>query len=207
MHCTIIPIKSLNNSKKRLESFLTPIQRRELILALLKDVLSAVNASRHTDRILLVTPDTEIIEKIKGWGTSKVEYLLEPEERGTNAAVQFAIKWCLKRPVSSIMIIPADLPLLNSTAVDKLLQLGLTEYSIIIAPSQRKDGTNAFFQKPPNIIPVWYGNNSYQKNLETIKKNHISFKIIEDPAFALDIDLKEDLITLQETSTSSNTTA
>ncbi|MHA1358865.1 MAG: 2-phospho-L-lactate guanylyltransferase [Candidatus Helarchaeota archaeon] len=205
MHYTIIPIKSLVNSKKRLESFLAPADRRALVLALLKDVLTAVTRSKFTDGILLVTPDTEIIEIIKKWNISKLQFLLETKELGTNEAVQFAINWCLKRPITSILIIPADLPLISPENVDDLIQLGANNYSIIIAPSQRKDGTNAFYQRPPNLIPVWYGDNSYQKNLATISNHNLQFKIIENPAFALDIDLKIDLIEYQKKAISSNT--
>jgi 2-phospho-L-lactate guanylyltransferase len=205
MHYIIIPIKSLLNSKKRLEPFLTPNQRRTLVLDLLKDVISAATKSKLTDGILLVTPDTAIIETIRKWDFPKIQYLLEPEELGTNQAVQFAILWCLKKPISSILIIPADLPLLTATDIDQLIQLGESKFPLIIAPSQRKDGTNAFYQRPPDLIQVWYGNNSYQKNLGTISSNKIPFKIMETPAFALDIDLKEDLIALRDSHVASNT--
>ena len=128
MHYTIIPIKTLANSKKRLESFVTPASRRQLVLALLKDVLTAATNSKLTDGILLVTPDTEIIEIIKKWELPKIEYLLEPEEQGTNQAVQIAIKWCLQKPISSILIIPADLPLLTPANIDELLQIAKSDY-------------------------------------------------------------------------------
>ncbi|MHA1648618.1 MAG: 2-phospho-L-lactate guanylyltransferase [Candidatus Helarchaeota archaeon] len=194
MHYTIIPIKSLSNSKKRLESFLSPIQRRQLVLALLKDVLTAVANSKFSNGTLIVTPDSEIVEIIQGWNFSNnIEYLLEHEAKGTNHAVQQAIDWCSSKPISSILIIPADLPLITSKDIDELLKLGNQHYPLIIAPSQRKDGTNAFYQRPPNLVQVWYGNNSFQKNLQLIMQSQVPYKIFENPAFALDIDLKEDL--------------
>ncbi len=198
MHYTIIPLKILVNSKKRLEAFLNPSERRELVLALLKDVLRAATGSQSTDKVLLVTPDSLIIETTQKWGYPKLEFLLEPEERGINQAVQFALEWCLSKSVSSILIIPADIPLITSKLVDKFLNLGMTQYPLIISPSIRKDGTNAFYQRPPNLIKVWYGPDSFQKNLKSISEQDIPYKIFEDPSFALDIDLKEDLRTLQE---------
>jgi 2-phospho-L-lactate guanylyltransferase (CobY/MobA/RfbA family) len=85
-----------------------------------------------------------------------------------------------------------------SCPICKLLRLSSSGYSIIIAPSQRRDGTNAFYQTPPNLIQVWYGINSFQKNLELIKQRPVRYKVLQQSAFALDIDLKEDLETLKQ---------
>ncbi len=198
MHYTIVPIKSLGNSKKRLESFLSPSERRELGLALIEDVLTAATNSRLSDGTLIITPDTEIITRIHHWNFPNIECILESEERGINQAVQLAIRWCLSKSVSSILVIPADLALITSDEIDALLQLGRSGYSIIIAPSQRKDGTNAFYQQPPNRIQVWYGPNSFQKNLTLVSQSPHPYRILENSAFALDIDLKEDLEQLQQ---------
>ncbi|NVM54189.1 MAG: 2-phospho-L-lactate guanylyltransferase [Candidatus Helarchaeota archaeon] len=198
MHYTIIPIKSLANGKRRLESFLPPSERRKLILALLKDVLASTTTSKLSDKTLLVTPDSEIIKITQNWNFPKLEYLFEPIAQGTNQAVQFALDWCQNKPISSILIIPADIPLITSNDIDELLQLGKSEFSIILIPSQRKDGTNAFYQSPPNLVQVWYGANSFQKNLTLISQRQIPYKILENPAFALDIDIKEDLEKLQQ---------
>ena len=193
MHYTIIPIKSLKDGKKRLESFLSPSERRELVLALLKDVLIAATGSELSDHTLLVTHDSQIIETASKWNLPKLTFLLEPSAEGTNHAVQFARNWCLSESASSILIIPADIPLVKAHEIDELIKLGRTDKSIILVPSQRKDGTNALYLKPPDIIEVWYGPDSFQKNLKTISELNLPHKIIDIPSFALDIDLKEDL--------------
>jgi 2-phospho-L-lactate guanylyltransferase (CobY/MobA/RfbA family) len=90
MHITIVPIKSLLNSKKRLESFLSPAERRELVISLLKDVLFAASHSKLSDGTLLVSPDKTIIEMVQKWDLPKLSFLLEPDEWGINQAVQFA---------------------------------------------------------------------------------------------------------------------
>ena len=185
------------NSKKRLEAYLTLSERRALVLALLRDVLSAATNSRLSDKTLLVTPDSEIISLIQQWNFPKIEFLLEPAEGGINQAVQLALNWCQSKPITSLLIIPADLPLITSETIDELLKLGNAGCSIIIVPSQRKDGTNAFYQRPPNNTQIYYGVNSYQKNLEFLSQKNLTYTIFENPAFALDIDLKEDIAQLK----------
>ncbi len=198
MHCTIIPIKSLEDGKKRLEPFLTPIKRRELILILLKDVITASTESKLSDTILLVTPDSQIVKIARKWNLPKLEYLIEPVAKGINQAVQSALKWCLSKNFSSILIIPADIPLIKGADIDEIIHLGQIEDSIILVPSHRKDGTNAFYQKLPNAIEVWYGENSFQKNVTSISQQGIPYYIFNKTAFALDIDLKEDLERIQQ---------
>jgi 2-phospho-L-lactate guanylyltransferase len=198
MHCNIIPIKSLINSKKRLNSFLTQEQRKALALTLLKNVLTASTHSKLTHCTLLVTPDSEIVKITQQWQLPRLEYLIEPEETGLNPAVQLAIKWCLSKQIASILIIPADLPLIKSGDIDEIIALGQNKSSIIIVPSRRKDGTNAFYQQPPNLVPVWYGDDSFYKNLDLMSKQQLPYISLESPAFALDIDLKEDLLDLKK---------
>jgi 2-phospho-L-lactate guanylyltransferase len=198
MHCNIIPVKSLINSKQRLNSFLTPEEREKLVHALLQDVLTAATNSKLAHCTLLITSDSKIVKITQQWHLPNLEYLIEPKEKGINYAVQFALEWCLSKSVSSILIIPADIPLITAEDIDDLIKLAQEKSSIVIAPSQRKDGTNAFYQQPPNLFQVWYGPDSFRKNLNLILKKHLPYHILEHPAFALDIDLKEDLIHLQQ---------
>jgi 2-phospho-L-lactate/phosphoenolpyruvate guanylyltransferase len=198
MHCNIIPVKSLINSKKRLNSFLSQEQRKALVLTLLKNVLTATTNSRLTHCTLLVTPDSEIVKIAQRWQFPRLKYLIEPEETGINPAVKLAIKWCLSKQISSILILPADLPLIKSKDIDEIIELGQKKSSIIIVPSRRKDGTNAFYQQPPNLMEVWYGDDSFHKNLDLISKQQLPHISLESPAFALDIDLKEDLLDLRK---------
>jgi len=197
MHCTVIPVKSLINSKKRLNSFLTPEQRKELVITLLKGVLTAATNSKLTHCNLLVTSDSEIVKTTQQWQLPHLEYLIEPEEKGINQAVQLAIKWCLSKEITSILIIPADLPLVKSKDIDEIIESGQKNSSVIIIPSQRKDGTNAFYQQPPNLVAVWYGDDSFHQNLDLLVKQQVPYIILEHLGFALDIDLKEDLLHLK----------
>ena len=205
MHCTIIPIKSLEEGKKRLKPFLSPKERRGLILSLLKDVLTAATNSKLSDKTLLVTPDSEIVKITQNWNYPKLEYLIEPVAKGINQAIENALKSCISQNISSILIIPADIPLVKSNDIDELIHLGHSKDSIIVVPSHRKDGTNAFYQKLPHVVNVWYGEDSFQKNLESISKQDISYLVLEKNVFALDIDLKEDLEKIQQINDSSET--
>ncbi|MHA1267377.1 MAG: 2-phospho-L-lactate guanylyltransferase [Candidatus Helarchaeota archaeon] len=205
MHCTIIPIKSLRTGKKRLQSVLTPSERQTLILTLLQDVLNAATCSKFSNTTLIVTSDLELIKQIKKLAYPNLAFLQEKSAQGTYQAVQYALKWCSKHPITSILIIPADIPLIQANEIDDLIALGRSQNSIVLIPSVRKDGTNAFFQPFPSNVKVWYGPESFKKNLEYLSKNKLPHIILNKSSFALDIDLKEDLLHLLKVNSKSLT--
>ena len=51
----IIPVKKINDAKDRLKSLLNPIQRKQLFLAMLEDVLSVVKSIPEIENISLAT--------------------------------------------------------------------------------------------------------------------------------------------------------
>src|SRR5215217_7611084 len=83
--------------------------------------------------------------------------MLEEKERGVNSAVALADSYCMKKAADATMVIPHDLPLLNSTDISKACELAENESRcIVICPSLRYDGTNMLLRKPPSIIATFY---------------------------------------------------
>ena len=58
----IIPVKYLNDSKKRLADILNLEQRRSLTELMLFDVLRAVRDSKSISHVLLVSPDEKVLK-------------------------------------------------------------------------------------------------------------------------------------------------
>ena len=55
--CAIVPVKALAHAKRRLAPVLPAEARRQLVLAMLEDVLAASRAVTRCGRIVVVTPD------------------------------------------------------------------------------------------------------------------------------------------------------
>lgn len=184
----IIPVKNLQRSKTRLLKVLGPEECQFLTLAMLEDVLNAVKKSSLIERIAVISSDPKIQDFAENLG---VIYISE-KRQGLNRAIVNAIRWCIQNKGKSILILSADIPLVNSNDVDNIINLCSNGKCFAISPSQR-GGTGALFQKPPNLIRPNFGPNSFRKHLLQALEKEIPVKIYRSKTMALDIDLPEDL--------------
>lgn len=183
----VIPVKTLLKSKTRLSIVLNPQERQTFTLVMLKDVLTATKYSmvRHT---ILVSSDPTIKKLADNFG---VTYLHE-RKRGVNQAIKQAIESCIHDGANSVLILPADIPLITPKEINRIIELGLERTSIVISPSQNV-GTNALLQNPPNLIPTRFGPQSFLKHCNEASARMVTFKVYRSQKVALDIDSIKDL--------------
>ena len=189
-----IPVKTLMDSKTRLLNVLKPEECQSLTLAMLEDVLKVLKQSSAVNRIAVISSDIKVQEFTINSG---VIHILE-KKRGLNQAVDQAIHWCLQKEAESILILPADIPLIKPSDVEEMIVLGSDDVSITIAPSQR-GGTSALLLRPPNLIQTCFGPNSFKRHLVRALKKKIRIKVYHSKSLAMDIDFPEDLENLVET--------
>lgn len=185
----VIPVKRLDNAKSKLAPFLTAAERKEFCLKMLEDVLNTVNSTKRINQTVVISNDLEVLHTTE---KLKIKYLKE-RKNGLNQAVSQAIDWCRKRGVSSVLVLPIDIPLVKPVDLERMLALR-EKASMVISPSRNREGTNALLLTPPNIIPTTYGPQSFHKHLEEASKREISFSCYGSERVALDIDTVEDLI-------------
>ena len=85
----VVPVKDLGDVKQRLDGVLDQPARTALFRAMLEDVLEALSGVVSLAGIVLVTRDAEAIALAERYGA---ECLIEPENRGHTAAVEFAAR-------------------------------------------------------------------------------------------------------------------
>jgi len=183
----VVPVKSLRQSKTRLSRILTPRERTALILAMLHDVLNAL-ASSLVCRVCLVASDSMVQDLADG---RKVTYCQE-KRHGLNSAIDLGVKWCNKHEAEAVLIVPADVPMVTSEDINWIIRLGAERKCIVISPSLN-GGTNALLQKPPGVIPLRFGKNSYIKHIKQALFDGVSVKSYWSKRVAVDIDSLEDL--------------
>jgi len=188
----IVPVKVLGLSKRRLSSTLSPEKRGELTIAMLEDVLIALKGSTIQET-LVVSSDTTVREVAEKFGF----FYLTQKHSGLNPALKEAIAWCIQKGADAVLILPADIPLVSSNDIDKLVELGSEKPTVVLSPSLN-GGTNALLLNPPDLIQVSFGKNSFfthiKEAIDIVKpvKFHASREIM------MDIDSKDDLIHLLE---------
>ncbi|MFH1327471.1 MAG: 2-phospho-L-lactate guanylyltransferase [Candidatus Bathyarchaeota archaeon] len=186
----VIPITKLESVKSRLYPFLNSRLRRELSFKMLTDITNAIKNSKEITQTVVVTPDDRVLEVAKRLG---VNTLKENFARGVNAAVSFAMEYCLKKGASKAIILPSDIPLLSHEDLHRIIEIGTTNHSIVIGPSVRFDGTNVLLCNPPRIIQTHYEQNSFRSHIAEAIKNKVKVVIYLSKRIMLDIDSPKDL--------------
>src|SRR5262245_56948826 len=88
--CAIVPVKALDQAKRRLAPVLPDRARQQLVVAMLKDVLAALAGVVSIDRIVVVTPDHRVAGLAQRHGAS---VLPEPAAAELNAAIASGIAY------------------------------------------------------------------------------------------------------------------
>lgn len=183
----VIPVKTLLKSKMRLSMVLTPQERQTLTLAMLEDVLKAVKCSVVCQTVV-ISSDPTVKELANNFGVS---YLKERKHE-LNQAVKQATEWCIQNNANSVLILPADIPLLIPEDINRVVKLCAKGALVVISPSQN-GGTNALLQKPPDLIPTHFGPNSFSKHKTEALHKGILTRVYRSKRVATDIDSPKDL--------------
>lgn len=208
----IVPMKHLNQAKSRLATLLSPLERRELALAMLHNVLTALlqasvvnyqntvapvlsRLGRLLTTVWVVSSDTTVLELARQSG---VEPLYDTTS-DMNAALNLARDTVIHAGADALLIIPADIPLITAGDVAALVQqLGKGAAanghgSMVIVPDHEQRGTNGLGLTLPTAIPFQFGTNSFSRYLETAQTLGLTIQIYDAPTLALDIDTPDDL--------------
>ncbi len=186
----IVPVKPLRFGKSRLSTILSAEQRAVLNRRLLQHTLDVLTGIDEIDNILVISRDPAAlaISRSKGAHT-----LLEDGTPHLNTALKRATSLARAQAAHSLLILPADLPLLAPTDVRAILKRGRIAPVVVIAPDRRKDGTNGLFVDPAGLIEYGFGPGSYERHCERARQAGANLEILTRKALGLDLDLPEDM--------------
>ena len=189
----IIPIKSLNQAKHRLKHVLYPEERQDFFKAMFEDVLSTMMSVPDFEQVAVATvcPAACIIAKKYG-----AIVLSTSQDEGQTAAVERSAKILDAREITSMLVIPGDVPLVTVEEIKIVLDLHEKAPSMTIVPAQDELGSNCIALSPTIAAPLRFGPNSYFPHLETARKLGLSLQTPKLPGLGLDIDTPEDLLVL-----------
>jgi len=184
----IVPVKNLDETKSRLSPLLSSNERKQFCLEMLKDVLTTVTTTRDIDQTVVVSRDALVLQVAKSFDAiSFIE-----SQPGLNQVVSEAIMWCVQKGATSTLILPADIPLVTPMDLNKILS-SREKAAMVIMPSRSRDGTNALLLTPPNVIPTFYGQHSFQRHVKEASMRKMRVRRLRSLRVAIDIDTIEDL--------------
>lgn len=192
-YAIVIPVREFRDTKRRLQGFLSERQRANLTDSLLTRVLSEAEQSRAVEVVVVASGAGSFRKKMKRF--QKVRVIEESNHHGgVNKAMRDGIDVVLARhPAASILLIPADLPLLSHQNLDRVSRL-LERFDLVINPSSRSDGTSLLaFNPGKSRITLHYDDDSFRKHVQEATKLKLKSKIIRIIGFSQDLDSKADL--------------
>jgi 2-phospho-L-lactate guanylyltransferase len=169
--------------------------RIRLSSLMLEDTLQILSVAPPLTQVIIVSADKRADEIATKHGA---KFLPEEKENGVNSAVALADGYCIeKEAADATIVIPHDLPLLDSIVISKACELAEKESTcIVICPSVRYDGTNMLLRKPPSVIGTFYETDSYNMHVRTAIKLGIPVKPLLSKSLMYDIDTPEDALQL-----------
>lgn len=183
----IVPVKRVGVSKRRLSENLSIQDRKALTIAMLEDVLLALKAS-VVSNILVVSNDPKVRPIAEHFGAT----FFSPVRRGLNSAVEEAWAWCIRNKAESVLVLPADVPLIQPMDIDLIVKLGSSMQQVVVVPS-KDGGTNALFQYPPHLVSACFGPDSFGKHVSEARGKGVCVKFYYSLGVGLDVDSLEDL--------------
>jgi 2-phospho-L-lactate/phosphoenolpyruvate guanylyltransferase len=177
-----------------LAPILDPGARAGLTLYMMGRVVRAI-AEAGVEDVCVVSPDRMVLEEAKRRGATP----LVQESRGLNPALEEGRRRALELGASTLLVLPADLPLLDAGDVRAVLQEVGEGPSAVISPDGGRSGTNALLIQPPDVLPFAFGADSFEAHLGAARRRSLDVRICERPHLAFDLDTAGDLARLGET--------
>ncbi len=186
----IVPVKPLRRGKSRLAGLLSEEQRTSLNRHLLEHTLVILNEVAEIEHTLVVSRDPSALALTRSMGGRTV---LEDGAPQFNTAIKRATIVAQAQGARAVLILPADLPLIEPSDVKDLMAQGNVPPAVVIAPDRRLDGTNGLFVNPAGLIEYGYGPGSFQRHSNYATEAGAKLEVIHSYHFGLDLDLPEDL--------------
>lgn len=193
----IIPVRSLTTGKTRLAPMVSPEMRGELTRRMLAVTLAACRSSAAIDQILVISPDVEVLAFAHSIDHEVLNVRQHSEPGGLVPALEQARNVSLVNRFGTMIILFADLPLVNGSDVAALAE---APGQIAIAPDSEDVGTNGLLLRRGETdlsgFQFRYGPESFQPHVDESRRLGIEPAVVRSPGLAFDLDTPDDLSNL-----------
>jgi len=208
----VIPAKDPVVAKSRLERALPPDRRQRFTMQSLSHTIEVVLASRAVTTCVVVSGAREPLELAARCGAMPLlenpgrwpEGVQPPGARVArapgiggddrlNAAIGQAAMTVHAAGASALLVVAADLPLIDIQSLDQLIGSLGTGDGLALASDRHASGTNALFVRPVLAMPFAFGPNSFARHQKLARDRGLDVFTCSLPNLALDIDTIDDV--------------
>jgi 2-phospho-L-lactate guanylyltransferase len=185
----LVPIKDTSSAKQRLAAILDQPARTQLAQAMLYDVLTALHVWKDHPAVGIVTSDPYASRLAAEY---RFEIIPDPENPGETGAIEMATQVCVERGEESTLVIPADIPLIQSSELEEILRHAPMQGTVLV-PAGDGRGTNAVLRCPADLFPLRFGNDSFKPHHMAAQATGKPCIVLNLPGIAVDVDNPSDL--------------
>jgi 2-phospho-L-lactate guanylyltransferase len=185
----LVPVKNLSGAKQRLASLFDQATRTELAQAMLFDVLESIGTWRGRPEVGIVTSDPFALHLAQQFNFSVIP---DHNNRSETDAIETATRFCESQGIDSTLVIPGDIPLVESRELEQIMQSAPAEGTVLVRAADGR-GTNAIFRRPAGLFPARFGNDSFEPHYAAAQATKKPCVVLSLPGIALDVDTPSDL--------------
>ena len=191
----LLPIKAPARAKSRLAGALDEGERIALADQLRRDVIAALQAAAGIDALAILGSAATARELARSSGARGLD---DDPALGLSGNIDAGMAVLAREGAGTVIVVPADLPLLAPADVEALLEAHGEGLSVV--PATRDGGTNALAMTPPGIIACCFGEDSARLHLERARQHGLAARLLRPAAaggflagFARDLDTVDDV--------------
>ena len=191
----LVPLKDMLKAKQRLQGILSLSERRDLFLAMVKDLLGTLSGENlFGNHVLVVSDDPTAALLAESYGLTCIQE--EIPEAGLNRAIETGISWTKNHQIETVMVIHGDLPLIQSHEVKSLLTRHMQTKSrprISLVSDRAGNGTNCLLLTPPDALAPCFGQDSRRRHINSAEEKGVAIEVMDLPSLQFDVDEPVDL--------------
>ena len=185
----LIPVKNLAGAKQRLAAILDQPTRTELAQAMLLDMLETLAEWQRRPEVGIVTSDPFALQLAHQFHFTVIA---DTDNRSETDAIEIATRYCESHGVDSTLVIPGDIPLIQSWELEEIIAAAPAQGSVLV-PAADGRGTNAIWRRPAGLFPARFGNDSFKPHHAAAQATGRPYIILSLAGIALDVDNPSDL--------------
>lgn len=189
----LVPVKPFDEAKSRLASVLSLDERTTLMRRLLVRTLHLAAATQLFAQRLVVSRDPAVLDVARTLAAAT----LAEDGADLNQALAQGCLCAEQAGAESVLILPADLPLLTAEDLQSLCNPLYTGADLVLSCSN-DGGTNAMLLRLPPSIPLAFGPGSFARHQHLATAAGLRVDLVASPTLAFDVDWPEDLKLLDE---------
>lgn len=189
----LLPVKSLQCGKRRLGPALSNADRLRLNQSFLRHMIAVAEEFPGLERTVIVSDASDSLRLAAELGARTIR----TERRELNAALADGCGELYRHGARQIMILPVDLPLVQSSDLREIAALGERRF-LVICPDRNGVGTNALFLAKELPVQFKFGDDSYRQHEAEARRCGVAPLLHYNSRIAKDVDLPADLAVLDE---------